>query len=138
MDDSAVLQEIKTTSGNDLSLADTLPDDYKKLFGTDPANTIKSRLASVKNLVEFSLGLPQFATRINRFIGVDPLTCQNVQLLPTLVYDPLNAPQPAADRKMLVVKTTIYGLGWPPSSVSGWTIGLDALDGQLQNLAEGL
>lgn len=136
-DDSAILQEVKTTSAEDLSLAYDLSRDYEKLFGTDPSRTLKSRLSAVKNTLEISLGQPSLAHRLTKFIGVDPLTCQNVTLLPTVVYDPLVAPSSTVEDKMVIVRTTISGLGWEASSVGSWTIGLDDLDIMLQKLAEG-
>jgi hypothetical protein len=47
-DDYAIVQEVKTTSGLDLSYANSLIADYDKLYGTDLDLTLSSRLKPLK------------------------------------------------------------------------------------------
>jgi hypothetical protein len=51
-DDFAIIQEVKTTSGTELSYARALVDDYDKLFGTNIRLTLHTRLQDIK--IDFS------------------------------------------------------------------------------------
>ena len=48
-DDWAALQEVKTTGGASLQLADSLISDYDKLFGENVRFTLQTRLGALKN-----------------------------------------------------------------------------------------
>ena len=54
-DDFVVIQEVKTTVASNLNYADTLVQDYDKLFEVNPQFTLNNRLQSLKNEVEFKL-----------------------------------------------------------------------------------
>jgi hypothetical protein len=135
VDDLVALQEVKTTSQSDLSYADELVDDYKKLFGSDPQTTLHVRLQTVKNKLEYEHKRADLAERLGRLeaeSGQGPKTATQVKLYPTLVHE-LSSQNP--DKKMQAVRTSITGLGWPPSRIHAWAVGLSDLDNRLLRLA---
>ena len=132
--DIVVLQEIKTTGSSSLNYADRLIDDYEKLFGPDPAVTLQSRLQGIKNKIEYEHKRKDLCPRISRLGGVSPQTSLQVQLLPTLVYE-LTGSEPL--KKMIAIRSSLCGLGWLPSSIEAWAIGLSDLNERIVKLAMG-
>jgi hypothetical protein len=133
-DDVAVLQEVKTTGDPSLSIAPTLLVDYDKLFGTNVALTVHTRLQAICNEFQYVLNMPQMCARVLALAGVSPATSPKARLLPTLVHERLGAmPVP----KLSSVRTTLLGRGWPPANVAAWSVGLDCLNDRLLRLAIG-
>lgn len=133
-DDCAVLQEVKTTSDSSLSMAYELVADYGKLFGTDPALTLHTRLQAIKNEMEFKLKEPTLCPRMSKLAGNSPSTSARIRLLPTIVHERKNS-KPGL--RMLAVRSTLVGKGWPPGAVESWAIGLFDLESRLIRLAMG-
>jgi hypothetical protein len=133
-DDLAILHEVKTTGGASMTIAYDLIDDYEKLFGTNPRLTLRTRLDSIKNEVEYKLRRPDLCRRISRLGGQSPITSTNICLLPTLVYSREKG-DPTA--KMLSVRSILCTKGWSSGSVETWAIGLSELDNRLLRLALG-
>ena len=133
-DDTAFLQEVKTTGDASLSLADSLISDYDKLFDTNPQVTLHTRLQYIKNKLEFEHKQPELCPRVAALAGQSPQTSPQVQLLPTLVHERLGSdPQ----TKMLAIRETLYGKGWARRAVQPWAIGLFDLNARLLRLAMG-
>jgi hypothetical protein len=133
-DDYAVLQEVKTTGGPDLSYADQLPIDYDKLFGTDPHFSLHTRLLEAKNELEFVHREPLLVPRLTQLAGATPGACSKIRLVPTLVHD-----EAADDDEgvLQAVRATIVGGGWEDQHVEAWSIALDDLSDRLSRLAMG-
>ena len=136
-DDLIILQEVKSTRRNDLSLADRLIDDYQKLFSTDPAVILSSRIGSLKLLLRVTLRRPELVARCHRFVGIEPAECSDLRLTPTLVFDSSEATHGAAARKLNSVRTTICGDGWLETQIHPWGICLEALEAEFEALAQG-
>ena len=135
--DVIALQEVKTTGQADLAYADALVEDYQKLYGSDPQTTLHSRLQTVKNKLEYEHLDIELARRLGRLeaeCGQGPKTAKKILLYPTLVHE-LTGTDPL--KKMVAVRTSIIGLGWNSSNVSGWAVGLTDLDKRLFRLAHG-
>lgn len=134
-DDMVVLQEVKTTGDSSLSLADNLISDYDKLFlGTDPNFRLHYRLWYIKNKLEYEHNQPELCPRVQALAGKSPETSPQVVLLPTLVHERIGSdPQ----TKMLAIRETLYGKGWPRRAVQPWAIGLFDLNSRLLRLAMG-
>ena len=73
-DDTAFLQEVKTTGDASLSLADSLISDYDKLFDTNPQVTLHTRLQYIKNTLEFEHNQPDLCPRVAALAGQSPQT----------------------------------------------------------------
>jgi hypothetical protein len=131
-DDWAALQEVKTTSGKDLSYADALIPDYEKLFGTNLRLTLQTRLQDIQGRLEYGSKRKDLGDRVFRLAGNTPQTSSRVRLLPTLVHDKAGA---TPDYKMLAVRETLIGMGW--ADVEAWAIGLTDLDDRLVRIATG-
>ena len=131
--DWIALQEVKTTGVSSLGLADTLNDDYEKLFGEDPRMTLQTRLTSLKNkLDQWNMG--HFAPRVTALGGPSPNMASGIRLIPTLMHD-------AADNsfaKMNAVRQVLMGQGWSAGSIECWSILLGDIDYRLTRLAQGL
>ena len=136
-DDLIVLQEVKSTRQADLRHADGLIDDYQKLFSTDPAVILSSRIGSLKLLLRVTLRKPELVARCDRFVGTEPTECRDLRLMPTLVFDTSVAMHGAAARKLSIVRTTICGDGWLDTQVQPWGICLDELEAEFEALAKG-
>ncbi len=133
-DDFAVLQEVKLTGDPGLAYASALPVDYAKLFGTNPALTLQTRLEAAKNELEFVKNRPELVPRVTAMGATSPAMATKIRLVPTLVHDDA-APDPEA--RLQAVRTTIVADGWDPSRVGAWSVALDTLDGRLLRLAMG-
>jgi hypothetical protein len=131
-DDWAALQEVKTTSGKDLSYANALIPDYEKLFGTNIRLTLQTRLQDIQARLEFGSKRRDLGNRVFRLAGNTPQTSSRVRLLPTMVHEKVGT---APDQKMLAVRETLIGMGW--SEVEAWAIGLSDLDQRLVRIATG-
>lgn len=136
IEDLAILQEVKTTGGHDLDYATSLVTDYEKLFGSDPALTLNTRLAAVANTIEYGtiLSTPH-ADRIRLLAQRTPQATSNVMLLPSVVYDRtlVTDPQP----KMAAVRQSIVSAGWDPPWVESWAVGIGDLLSRLSRLKAG-
>ncbi len=133
-DDILVLQEVKTTSAPNLTLADELITDYDKLFGKDITLTLHSRLQAIKNTLEYQEHRPDLCPRLSELAGQSPQSSQQAYLRPTLVYE-LNGSSPVT--KMVAVRAALHGTGWSSRAVEAWAIGLSDLDARLVRLATG-
>lgn len=132
-DDWAVLQEVKTTSADSIAYANNLVSDYDKLFGTNPRLTLQTRFQDFKNRLEFEQNRPaHILQRANQLLGVSPVACPRIRLLPTVVHDSV-----ATDvvDTMLLVRESLTGKNW--ADVEPWAIGLSSLDDRLVRLARG-
>jgi hypothetical protein len=133
-DDTAILQEVKTTGEPSLSLADGLISDYDKLFGTDPRFTLHMRLQGIKNAIEYEHKRPDLCPRVAELAGQSPQTSPRVLLFPTLVHE-RHASDPQT--KMLAIRETLCGNGWARKAVQPWAIGFFDLNVRLLRLAMG-
>lgn len=134
-DDYAILQEVKCTSDKSLSYSRRLIDDYDKLFGIDQNVTLRNRLNSIKNKLEFELDRKYLCSRVNDLAGVSPATCKAIHLRPTLIYELLEEVNPGP--KLLAVRSTLIDKGWNKRSIRLWGVGLSELDDRLIRLAMG-
>jgi len=132
--DFAVLQEVKTTSGISLDYADTLVDDYTKLFSIEMSLTLQSRFQSIKNRLEFEHDRPDLCLRLNALAGQAPDDSTRVRLLPTLVHE---AAGKEPSLKLATVRTSLVNLGWSAGQISEWSIALTDLDERLKRLSWG-
>lgn len=136
-DDYVIVQEVKTTSGLDLSYGNALLADYDKLYGTDPHLTLRSRLKPLKKqLLYQSRGADgkELSERLFALAGKSPQTSQKIRLRPTLVHELVGTtPQP----KMTWIRNSLIGRGWTADSIEAWAIGLSDLDDRLHRLATG-
>ncbi len=130
--DWIALQEVKTTGDSSLNLADTLNDDYDKLFGEAPRMTLQTRLTSLKNRLD-QWGLGHLAPRVTALGGPSPNMANGIRLMPTLVHDAAHDSFP----KMNGVRQVLLGQGWPASSIECWSIVLGDIDERLTRLARG-
>ena len=130
--DWVILQEVKTTGANSLSLADDLIKDYDKLFGQNLKLTLKTRLTQLKNQLD-QQGRSELAPRITELSGASAEQSPRVNLVPTLLHDP----SLDSSTKMTAVRQAIIGLGWPATTVECWSIQLDELDTRLSRISRG-
>ena len=79
VDDWITLQEVKTTGGNSLSIADDLIADYGKLFGQNLRLTLRTRLTHLKNQLD-QQGLSTLSPRITQLGGPSPSQSTGVYL----------------------------------------------------------
>ena len=133
--DYVVLQEIKTTGADDLAYAGELLNDYSKLFGTDLAMTLGTRLNAVANALEFGQGHVGHADRVRTLGGLTPQATTGVVLLPSVVYDRAKVDDPTT--KMAAVRQSVVSLGWQPDSVESTALGLEDLLARLERLKAG-
>lgn len=126
------LQEVKTTGGSSLALADGLVDDYNRLFGEDVSCTLRTSLDSFKNILE-SVGQEQFVPLLTGIGGSEPSNARGVRIIPTLFHDS----QVDSFSKMSVVRQTLIGRGWSSESVQCWSIALSDIDERLARIARG-
>ena len=131
--DWIALQEVKTTGVSSLNLADTLNDDYGKLFGEDPRMTLQTRLTSLKNRLD-QWGLGHLAPRVTALGGPSPNMASGIRLIPTLVHDAAHN----SFAKMNAVRQVLIGQGWSAGSIECWSIILEDIDDRLIRLARGL
>lgn len=131
-DDWAVLQEVKTTGGASLELADHLIADYDKLFGEDLHLTLQTRLGGLKNKLE-QQGQGVLSPRMTALGGPSPDRARGIRLVPTLIHDA------TADSltKMSMIRQVLLGRGWASDVVECWSIDLADLDDRLTRLARG-
>lgn len=131
-EDWAALQEVKTTGEASLSLADSLIDDYEKLFGENPRLTLQTRLGALKNKLD-QRGQGHLSPRITALGGPDPTQARGIMLVPTLLHDAAND----STVKMAVVRQSLIGQGWSIDAIECWSIVLSDLDSRLTRLARG-
>ncbi|MCY4108799.1 MAG: hypothetical protein OXG11_07205 [Chloroflexi bacterium] len=131
-DDWAVLQEVKTTGGNSLSIADGLIKDYEKLFGENVRLTLQTRLSALKNKLD-QHGQGYLSTRVSALGGPRPSQSRGIRLAPTLVHDA------ALDSsgKMIAIRQVLIGQGWSTDAVECWSVALGEIEQRLVRLARG-
>jgi len=132
--DIAVLQEVKTTSDEDMSIVPDLASDYDKLFGTDIKRSMASRLHAVANELQYLAHEPTLALRLREVAKADaPGRAAQVRLRPTVVHDQDLDPSARLGKvyERLVVQ------GWNGAAIDSWMIALDELDTRLGRLAGG-
>jgi hypothetical protein len=136
-DDYAIIQEVKTTSGLDLSYGNTLLADYEKLYGTDPGLTLRSRLKPLKKQIFYQSlngNGKELSERLTALAGKSPQTSPKIRLRPSLVHE-LNGTNPQP--KMTWIRNSLIGRGWTADLIEAWSIGLSDLDDRLHRLATG-
>lgn len=131
-DDWAAMQEVKTTSGENLAYADALVSDYEKLFGTNLKLTLQTRLQDIQTRLEYGAKRKDLGMRVFQLAGNSPPTSPRVRLLPTLVHE---KNRPNALPKMLAVRELLIGKGW--TNVEAWSVALSDLDQRLARIATG-
>ena len=131
-EDWAVIQEVKTTGGATLTLADSLITDYDKLFGENLRLTLQTRLVALKNKLE-QQGQGKYTPRVTALGGPSPSLARGIRLVPTLLHD---AAQDSS-MKMTVIRQVLIGRGWSSNVVECWSIALADLDDRLSRLARG-
>jgi hypothetical protein len=135
MADHIVFQEVKTTGDATLGYADTLLVDYQKLFGTDPATTLHTRLNAIANVLEYGHQKVPHADRVRTLAALTPQATTNVLLLPSVVYDRNLVADPSP--KMAAVRQSVIAAGWAPNAVESWAVGLGDLLDRLARLKAG-
>lgn len=132
--DVAVLQEVKTTSGPSLALADRLTDDYAKLFGGRPRLTLQARLGAIAADYRYAYRQPDLASRVTALSGPSAEMCPSVVLVPTLVHEVDTA---ASVEKLVAVRLTVVAQGWSGAQVVPWSIRFAPIYARLKALREG-
>ncbi len=133
-DDFAFIQEVKTTGQANLAYANTLLDDYAKLFGPDPQVTLHTRLQGIQTTLDIQHLRSDLADRVSRLAAKSPRSCRSaVRLLPTLVHD--RGCQANPRTKMLAIAGTLTTRGW--ENVEPWAIGLTDMVDRFGRLAVG-
>ena len=132
-DDWAALQEVKTTGGDSLRLADGLITDYDKLFGENLRLSLQTRLGALKNKLE-QQGQGDFSPRVTALGGPSPELARGIRLFPTLIHDAAHD----SSTKMTAIRQVLIGQGWSSNVVECWSIALSDLDDRLSRLARGL
>ncbi len=133
--DYVVLQEVKTTGGDDLAYAGKLIEDFDKLFGADPTLTLSTRLNAVANTLEYGHGNTAHADRVRTLGGLTPQTTVGVQLVPSVMYDRARVADPSP--KMAAVRQSVLAMGWAPEVVESSALGLEDLLERLERLKAG-
>jgi len=133
--DIAVLQEVKTTTDPKLSVVGGLVEDYAKLFGTNVARTLLSRLHAIANEIEFTGGDTPTAARVRDLAASrSPSLASRMRLRPTVVHEASLNP----DARLSAVREDLINLGWNGAAIEGWSIALGNLDDRIVRLAQGL
>ena len=132
--DIAIVQEVKVTGQDKLDYAMKLVQDYDKLFGSQPAETLWNRIRSIKAELKHKVKRVDLAHRLDDLVRDSPSTSPKIRILPTLIHD-LASQDP--EQRMIVVRETICGGGWRSIAVKAWAIGLSDLDDRLDRLAMG-
>ena len=130
--DWAALQEVKTTGGASLSVADSLVVDYEKLFGENVRLTLQTRLGALKNKLD-QRGHGYLSHRVNSLAAPAANLAHGIRLVPTLVHD--SAYDSSA--KMATVRQALIGSGWSSTAVTCWSVSMRDLDKRLSRLARG-
>ena len=131
-DDWAALQEVKTTGGASLGLADGLIADYEKLFGENLRLTLPTRLGALKNKLD-QQGQGDLSLRVTALGGPNPSRASGIRLVPTLLHDAAHD----SSAKMIVVRQALIGRGWSTDAVECWSVALGEIDQRLTRLARG-
>lgn len=130
--DWIIIQEVKTTGTNSLSIANDLITDYAKLFGQNLKLTLRTRLTHLKTQLE-QQGRHDLVPRVTELGGPSAEQSRGVGLAPTLLHDA----SLDSSTKMTAVRQAIIGLGWPAQAVECWSIQLDDLDTRLNRISGG-
>lgn len=126
------LQEVKTTGGDSLALADGLIADYNRLFGEDVRCTLRTNLDSFKNMLT-DIGQKRLVPLLTGIGGSEPSNARGIDIIPTLFHDS----RVDSSSKMSVMRQTLIGLGWRSEIVQCWSIALSDIDGRLARIARG-
>ncbi|WP_020485989.1 hypothetical protein [Rhizobium leguminosarum] len=132
--DLIYLQEVKTTGGIDLSYADNLISDYRKLFGEDGSVTYNTRIQGISMQIELQHQRPDLADRLRNLSETQVSRCNQVRLIPTLVHERVGT---APVEKLVGVKSAITALGWSAQQVAPWSIAMTDLIDRLVRLSRG-
>ena len=131
-DDWAALQEVKTTGETSLGLADSLINDYEKLFGENLQLTLQTRLGALKNKLD-QQGQGYLSPRVTALGGPGPNQARGIRLVPTLIHDAALD----SSAKMATIRQVLIGRGWSTDAVECWSVALDEIDQRLTRLARG-
>ena len=131
-DDWAALQEVKTTGGDSLGLADGLITDYEKLFGENLQLTLQTRLGALKNKLD-QQGQGNLLSRVTALGGPTPNRARGIRLIPTLLHDAALD----SSTKMAAIRQVLIGRGWSTGVVECWSVTLGDMNQRLTRLARG-
>lgn len=131
--DLLYVQEVKTTKNPELTYGDRLVGDYRKLFSVDPEFNLANRVAFLKNVLELERKKPRAVReRVEALCGINPASCIQVRLLPTLVHERAGADP---EKRLVAVRAEIKALGWAASRIAPWSIALTGIQRGLKKLA---
>ena len=128
------MQEVKVPGGIDLSYADNLTADYRKLFDDDPRFTLNTRIQGLAFKLEVGDKRVDLANRLRSLATTEAETSTQVKLLPTIVHEKVGA-DPVT--KLLAIKTAISALGWSASQIRPRSIAFQDLIPRLTRMARG-
>jgi hypothetical protein len=140
LEDAIALQEVKTSSTQECEIADSLLDDYTRLFGTNLTTRLDVRLRSIKNHLEIEsagLGLGDRAVRLLRFMVPSIGRLKDTIVIPTLIFDHLVARATAPQERLAGVGAALIARGWVIVRDGPWAIALGNLVTRLHRLATG-
>jgi hypothetical protein len=132
--DCIYIQEVKTTGGITLDYAETLVDDYQKLFDEDPKFTLNTRIQGIATKIAWGEKRADLADRLRNLARTEPKSCTGVRLIPTLVHERLGT-DPVV--KLLAVKTAISALGWVSGDIRPWSVAFEDVILRLTRIARG-
>jgi hypothetical protein len=132
--DCIYVQEVKTTGDVTLGYADTLIEDYQKLFHEDPKFTLNTRIQGIATKIAWGEKRPDLAERLRSLARTDPKSSIGVKLTPTLVHE-RSGTDPVV--KLLAIKTAISALGWTPGQIGPWSVAFEDLIARLARMARG-
>jgi hypothetical protein len=132
--DAVYIQEVKTTGGENLSYADSLTEDYKKLFEDNAKFTLNTRIQGLAFKLDVGDKRPDLAERLRLVATTEAKLCSKVKLIPTLVHEKVGT-DPVT--KLVAVKTAITGLGWGASQIEPWSVAFENLIQRLTRMARG-
>jgi hypothetical protein len=132
--DLLYIQEVKTTTANNLNYLSKLTSDYEKLFATNMNLTLQTRIQNLANSFEIERNNDAFAERVQRLGGKAPKECSRVRLMPTGIHA-LGVGNPS--QKMLAIRSAVTTFGWNQAQISPWSIGISELEDRLLRLARG-
>lgn len=133
-DDRLYIQEVKATGATNLTYADALVEDYKKLLDdTNPSTTLPTRVSAIKAKLYLEHGWShQALQRVEDMVQPKAKDCTKIRLMPTLVHDlRYGVPSDALGN----VLSQINLQGWPAGSTDGWSIAITRLNEALIHLA---
>ncbi|MGN6828915.1 hypothetical protein [Paucibacter sp. M5-1] len=132
--DRLYIQEVKATGAEELTYAEALVKDYKKLLDdTQPSTALQSRISAIKAKLHLELNWPLAKIqRVEDIAQPDAKHCTRIRLMPTLVHDLRHGDPAAALNKVI---DQIYLQGWPDGTIEGWSIAITRLNEAMVQMA---